>query len=277
MVSAELQGMLYGNRKKAIPFLMDRQFRGPAGRQFTNPEALASAVLKFKERDFSMFYREVILKHNSGSDFIQMEVIPNFVLYPGFGSRAVTWQEMDGTRKKTPGRIFFPVFFSESLEESVLEQVANFRWELQKAIAGYNWTDPVEGGLVGAYYDYISFFRKNPDITPEAKERLAEFIKRTKSDKDRFTEDYRTWIQFEYTGSMRLNPAARDIFYRFCPFPAAIRKEMEKRPMFAATANRFKNRREKEKSRIENKVTKLRKTGKALPEELIAYIQYLES
>ena len=276
-VARELQSMLSGNRKTALPFLVEKQFRGPADREFLNPETLVAAITKYRNRDFTMFYREVLLKHELGSDFIQMEVVPDFVLYPGCGSRAIMWQEMDGTRKRTRGRFFFPLFFSENPEDTILRQIANFRWELQKSVAGHNWTDPVEGGLVGAYYDYIAFYRKNPNISPEAKDRLADFIKRTKSDKDRFAEDYRTWVEYEYTGRMRLNPVARDIFYRFCPFPESVRSEMEKRPVFTATATRFRNRREKERIRIENRLMKFSKSGKNLPEELQSYIEFLNS
>ncbi len=275
-VASDLGGMLFGNRKKSLPFLTDELITGDLGRLFIDPERIVKEVGKYKSRDYSMFYRQVILRHGLGTDFIQSEVIPNFVLYPCFGSRAVMWQEMDGTKKKTPGRIFMPIFFSEKFAEALLEQIAYFRWELQKTIAGHNWTDPVEGGLVGAYYDYIAFYQKNPDISPEAKQRLAEFIKRTKSEKDRFAKDYGTWLEFEYFGRMRMNPAARDVFYRFCPFPADIREEMTKKPAFSAMAARFENRRNKEKTKIDAKLRGYEKKSGTIPEELESYLRFLE-
>jgi hypothetical protein len=275
-VASDLGGMLFGNRKKALPFLTEMHLGGNPGRMFVEPEKIVEAVAEYRRRDFSMFYRQVILRHKLGTDFVQKEVAPHFVLYPCFGSRAAMWQEMDGTGKKTSGRIFFPVFFSEKLEEALVEQIAYFRWELQKAIAGHEWTDPVEGGLAGAYYDYIAFFRKNPKISPEAKQRLMEFIKRTKSDKDRFAKDYATWVDYEFFGRMRLNPAAREIFYRFCPFPAKVRDEMSKKPAFAAMATRFRNRREKERIKIEAKLKRYGKKMKNLPPELEDHLAFLD-
>lgn len=276
-VAGEIQGMIFGNRRKALPFLMDSQIQGSPVRMFLSPDAVVANVEKYRQRDFSMFYREVMLRHELGSDFIQAEVIPNFVLYPGFGSRAVMWQEMDGTRKRTPGRIILPAFFSETIGPAILEQIAYFRWELQKAVSGHNWTDPVEGGIVGAYYDYIAFYKKNSTISPEARKRLADFIKRTKSDKDRFSKDYITWVEYEFNGSMRLNGAAREIFFRFCPFPAAVRKEMGQKPTFSTMATRFRNRRAREITRMESKEHKYRKKNKPLPAELAAYVAFLKS
>lgn len=274
-VAASLGGMLFGNRKKALPFLTEEHFKGNLERMFLDPERIVKIIGEYRSRDFSMFYRQVMLRHDLGTDFVQMEVIPNFVLYPCFGSRAVMWQEMDGTKKRSPGRIFLPVFFSEKFEETLVEQIAFFRWELQKTIAGHNWTDPVEGGLAGAYYDYIAFYQKNPNISSEAKKRLAEFIKRTKSEKDRFAKDYGTWLDYEYFGRMRMNPAAREIFYRFCPFPADVRTEMSQKPAFSAMATRFENRRNKEISKIDAKLKGYRKKMDSLPEELESYLEFL--
>ena len=192
------------------------------------------------------------------------------------GSRAMMWQEMDGVRKDSPGRFFFPMFFSEKLNETLLYQLASFRWELQKTIAGYNWTDPIDGGLVGAYYDYIQFFKKNPNMTSEAKKRLEEFIKKSKSDKDRFARDYSTWVEFEYEGKVRLNAVARDIFFRFCPFPENMRSFMAKKPLFGNLESKFQNRRQKEIVKAKTRIIKFEKKNIPIPEDLENFIRYLE-
>ncbi len=275
-IAGDLSKMLFGNKKRALPFLCSDSLSGGAQRFFIDPELFTSLIRKYRKRDYSLFYREVLFKHKLGSDFIQKEVIPNFVFYPSFGNRSVMWQEMDGTNKKSPGRIFYPLFFTEKLEQSALTQLAYFRWELQKSIAGYNWTDPVEGGVVGVYYDYIQYYRKNPNITPEAKERLAEFIKKTKSDKDRFAQDYANWVAFEYEGKMRLNGYVRDIFYRFCPFPGKIREVMAQKPDFKVMENRFQSRRLKDSLRLKSKMIKFEKKGVPLPGELMEYSRFLE-
>jgi hypothetical protein len=276
MIAGELSKMLFGNKKKALPFLCSETLSGNVERFFINPDSFIEVVQKYSQRDLSLFYREVLFKHKLGSDFIQKEVVPNFIFYPVFGSRAIMWQEMDGNNKNSAGRIFFPLFFSEKLVDTILTQLAYFRWELQKSIAGYNWTDPVEGGLVGVYYDYIHYFKKNPNITPEAKERLEEFVKKTKSDKDRFTKEYMMWVDHEYDGKMRLNNYARDIFYRYCPFPKNKREVMSQKPSFSTMENKFQNRRQKELLKLKTKAIKFEKKKTALPVEIDQYKNFLE-
>jgi hypothetical protein len=275
-ISVELSKMLFGNKKKSLPFLCSESLTSSLKRIFIEPEIFSDSVQKYKSRDYSLFYREVLLKHALGSDFIQKEVVPNFIFYPVFGTRAIMWQEMDGNSKSSAGRIFFPLYFGEKLHETTLTQLAYFRWELQKSIAGYNWTDPVEGGLVGIYYDYIRYFKKNLDITPEAKKRLEEFVKKTKSDKDRFAREYSLWVEFEYENKMRLNSYVRDIFYRFCPFPQDKRDEMSQKPDFKIMENRFQNRRQKELIKLKSKVIKFEKKKLKLPPKLQDYIKFLE-
>ncbi len=275
-IAADLSKVLYGNKIRALPFLFSESIQGNVSQAFVNIQGFNNTIEKIRKRDFSLFYREILFKHPAGSEFIQKEVLPSFVFYPLPGSRIIMWQEMEGTRKNTPGRFFLPLFFSGKLEEQVLTQLAYFRWELNKTVAGYNWTDPVEGGLVGMYYDYIQFYKKNPNLTPEAKERLTEFIKNTKSDKDRFAQEYMLWVLYEYEGNMRLNSYAREIFYRFCPFPENIRADMALKPLYAPLENRLRNKRQAEIVKLKSKINKFQKTNTSIPREIMAYMEYLE-
>jgi hypothetical protein len=275
-VSRELYKILSGNKARALPFLCSAALTGDLSKMFMSSEALASSIESIRKRDYTLFFREVLFKHKNSSDIIQKEIIPYFIFYPLFGNRAVMWQEMDGLKKSTPGRIFYPLYFEGKKEDTLLELLASFRWELKKSIAGFNWTDPVEGGLVGAYYDYIQFYRKNPNITPEAKKRLADFIKRTKSDKDRFARDYMSWIIHEYEGRARLNSYARELFYRYCPFPLDKRTEMAGKPLYQSLETKFINRRQKEILRIKTKIKKMEKMEQPIPQDIVAYMEYLE-
>ena len=275
-ISQMLTTVLAGGKNKSLPILCSALFSGNMKRFFLEPDSLVVKIEKYKNRDFSLFYREVMLKHDQGTDFIHEETFPYFVLYPALGSRGLLWQELDGTKKNSPGRFFFPLFFLEKINETLLYQLGSFRWELHKTIAGYNWTDPVDGGLVGAYYDYIQFYKKNPSITSEAKNRLAEFIKKTKSDKDRFARDYMTWIEYEFDGKIRLNSAAREIFYRFCPFLKNIREVQAKKPLYESLDNRFNKRRDNEILKIQSRMLKYEKKNKAVPVQFFDYMKYLE-
>jgi hypothetical protein len=275
-IAREMPGILFGNKQKAVAFLCTDSIQGDLKRTVVEPESFVAMVDKIREKDFSLFFREVMFKHELGADFIQMEVTPDMVLFPFSGNRGLVWQELDGTKKNTPGRFFFPLSFGEKLEDTLLYQLASFRWELHKTVAGHNWTDPVEGGMVGAYYDYIQFFKKNPNITPEARKRLEEFIKKTRSDKDRFARDYITWILYESEGKVRLNGAAREIFYRFCPFPSDIRQKFASKPLYNSLDNRFNKRRKDDILKLKSRFIKYEKKNKVVPLELQGYMMFLE-
>lgn len=275
-IARMMGGILFGSKTKAVPFLCSDALQSDMSRSYIDPEALVKMIDSIRDRDFSLFFRDVLFKHELGSDFIKQEVPPCFVLYPLVGVRGLVWQELDGTRKNTPGRFFYPLYFGEKLFDSIMYQLGAYRWELGKTVAGHNWTDPVEGGMVGAYYDYIQFFKKNPTLSPEAKKRLEEFVKKTRSDKDRFTREYMTWVQYEYDGKIRLNGAARDVFYRFCPFPSEVRKKFAAKPLFNTVDNRFNKKRNDEILKLKSRFIKYEKKGKVVPLELQGYMLYLE-
>ncbi len=274
-VAGELEKILYGNKRKAMPFLTSEILNTNTERYFLDPDNLANTINTYKKRDYSIFYREVMFKSALGSTFVQQEVMPNFVLYPVFGTRSIMWQEMEGNKKSTPGRFFFPLFYSGKLDEEIIKQMAFYRWELQKNLAGYNWTDPVEGGVVGSYYDYVNFYKKNPELTPEAKERLVEFLKKVPQDRDRFAHDYAIWVTYEYDGKMRLNNYVRDLFYRYCPFPAAVRKQMAEKPVFEKLEIKFKNRSKKEILKVQSKMLRFEKKGHEVPKEFQDHLDFI--
>ena len=275
-ISSYAAPLLYGSRKKAFAPICGEAVIGALDRQTQVPEEFSKLVDSFRERDFSLFYRDIVFHHKNGSDIIKKEVAPNFILYPVVGSRMMMWQELDGPKRETQGRIFVPLVFNEKIEESTITALAHFRWELQKTMAGAKWMDSVEGGLVGAYFDYINYFRKNTHLSPAAKEQLIEFVKKTRSDKERFALDYLSWVKFEYEGRMKLNPQAREIFYRYCPFAKNIRSEMARRPVFGNLEMKYQNRASSAILKAESRKIKYEKSGEKVPPELIDYLEFLK-
>ncbi len=276
-IAGTTSALLYGSRRQAFPILCRDAIGGDVSRLFLEPEEVARRVAEVRSRDFTLFHRDVGLRHKYGTDIVRKEIVPNFVLYPVAGSRMMMWQELDGTSRHTPGRIFMPFLFGERFDEAIITTLAQFRWELQKTIAGANWMDPVDGGLVGAYYDYINFFQKNPRMTPEAKERLRALVKKTRSDRERFTAEYINWVTYEYDGKVRLNPVAREIFYRHCPFPKNVREEMARKPLYAELEAKYQNRVRKSILKFESRTRRFERSGEPLPSELKAHIELLRA
>jgi len=276
-IIASVYKMVYGSVATAFPILCsDILVGGQLEQFFIEPETLAKTINSYKQRDFSMFYRDVVIHLKQGSEIIQKEVIPDIVLYPIYGSKMLMWQELDGVKRDSKGRALLPLFFSGDKDKYLLNVIGNFRWELQRTIAGANWMDPVEGGLSGAYYDYINFYKKNPNLTPENKERLKEFIKKTRSDKDRFTSDYIMWINYEFDGIPKLTNVAREIFYRFCPFPKKERDRLGLRPAFMNLEMKYQSIMKRSILKIDTRIRKFEKAGEKYSQELADYLNFLQ-
>jgi hypothetical protein len=275
IIANPLSRLISGSRTKSLPVLCSDNLTTSPLKLFLEPNALSEFVDSIRKRDYMLFTREVIFKHRLGNDIIRKEIRPNIVIYPCVGSRGMMWQELDGTRKETAARMFIPAFFTDKRDETVIEMLAFLRWEIARAVAGYNWMDPTEGGLSGSYYDYLTYFKKNPDLSTAAKDSLREFIARTRSERDRFAEDYRSWVVYEYEDKVRLNSVARSIFYRFCPFPKEVRERMAKKPMFTELEIKFQNRARKELLTMETRCRRFEKNGESIPDDVQAYIDML--
>jgi len=276
-IVANAAPLVFGAKRRAVPILCREAIGGEAARLFIEPEEIARRADEVRSRDFTLFHRDVGLRHKFGTDIVRKEVVPNVVLYPVVGSRMMMWQELDGTSRHTAGRIFLPHMFTERFDDALLTVLAHFRWELQKTVAGANWMDPVDGGLVGSYYDYIQFYQRNPHLTPEAKERVKQLVAKTRSDRDRFAVDYASWVRYEYEGKVRLNPVARDIFYRHCPFRKEVRSEMAKKPLFAELERKYQNRVHKAILKVESRTRRFEKSDEPMPEDLVGHLETLRA
>lgn len=269
-------GICAGSRSTSFPILTSHLIKGNPEQFFVSKQRVAEVLKEILEIDHSAFYRETVTKLNEPVIF-EEEVIPYFVILPCFGTKTMMWQEIVGTNKRTRARIVVPAFFMGDLKRSIAHSIASFRWELNRSLQGAMWADPVEGGLTGAYYDYVQFFRKNPRLSTEAKEKLHERIKGVRNNmKELFCEDYIMWILFEREGTMKLNGVVRDIFYRFIPFKKEIRDHLETMPAFVELSSKFKNVRMRKIREYENKFRKYRDASGGLPPALQQFMDFLK-
>lgn len=230
-----------GSTATAFPILTSMTMKMNPKSIFTSKSKLTSLIKELMEIDYSVFYRETTLKLGNARELIQEEVIPIFILLPSFGTKTMMWQELDGKNRRTRGRVVIPVFFLGDMVKSLTHTFASFRWELNRTIKGGLWADPVEGGITGAYFDYINFYKKNSKLSAEAKAKVTERFKSLRTNRDRFADDYMLWLLFEKDGVMRLNGVVREMFYRHIPFKKEIRDKLEGMPAFAEIATRYKN------------------------------------
>ena len=263
-----------GSPATSFPILTRYQIILPLAKSFVTKERISEQVERLLAVDYSAFHREVLINDEERGilkEFVEMQVIPHFLIVPSIGTRLMMWQDVSGRSKASRGRISVPNFAMADLFTLLVEATGAFRWELTKTIMGPDWNNVSQSSITADYTDYVQFFKKNRDLSVEAKEKLAAELKRFRSDRDRFVNDYANWIRFEAEGVLKLNKVSRAIFYRHTPFAKSIRDGLESQPAYAELQNRFKNIRLKKLRELE---VRYRKYGDVLPEELQANLDY---
>jgi len=239
---------------------------------------ISKTLEMIKSVDYSVFYRESLDLENSdimGKELIHLEFLPDVILMPNVGVRGVLWQEIEGKKRNSPSRMIFSIFHMEDINATMVRLAGEFRWEMCKRIQGSRWNDVSERSLTSEYFDYVQFYRKNHELTNEAKEKIKTSLQRAKNSfKEMFVRDYIVWVFFEGTGSPRLNKVVRKILLTYCPFPAGLSKTLEQNPIFAemiAHRNVLMNQR---LHHIDMFMQKLRSCGVAIPQSLEAERAY---
>jgi len=225
-------------------------------RSIVTPDMIRDRLNKILEVDFSAFHREIHYRDTAKGiekEIVMMQVIPDIIMVPVYGTRAMMWQEITGRVRSTPGRFLIPVFTDENLDDMILKLVGNFRWELCRTMMGTAWNDVSQSSLTSEYADYIQFYRKNHDLSDDAKERIKALITKNHNRlRDIFTSDYEIWINNESKSNPRLNKVARSIFMKHCTFSKAIRSQLELQPIYTDMLTAVKLQRQKQAREFEN-------------------------
>lgn len=241
---------------------------------------VCKAIEFIKQVDYSAYYRETLdMEHIEamGKEPIHVEYLPDVILMPNVGIRGSMWQEIEGKRRNSPSRMIFSIFHLEDLQVTFIRLTGEFRWELCKRIQGARWNDISERSLTSEYFDYIQFYRKNHDLTPEAKEKVRSSLQRAKNSfKEMFVRDYIVWVMFEGAGSPRLNKVARKILFYHCPFPADICESLLQNPLYSEILNRHKIQTAQKLHHLNMLMQKLRNTRFGVPETLEREYAYAE-
>lgn len=282
----EIDGLLksgqrhcYGRMTGYFPILHSEMITGSSlAKSRVTPERIEDAVNKVLDVDFSAFYREIAYNNSAANvknQLIMKSVLPDFILMPTFGSRAVMWQEFTGRVRSSPGRFVFPIFTNEDLFGIMLEVIAEFRWQLSKSMSSYIRIDSRENTLVSDYSDYIQFYKKNHELSNGVREKLKTQIKKNRNNvRDVFVSDYNTWINYESKGLIRLNKVARGILFKYCPFSKPIRERLAKQPLLNPMVTQFDNMRAQQIKTMEALYARITKPGASTDQELMDNLQF---
>lgn len=222
--------------------------------------------------DYGAYFRETVYTNPAEGiqkEFIHVEVLPDFILMPNIGTRGIMWQEIEGKRRTTPARMMLSILHLEDVQTTLLKLTGQFRWEMCKREQGARWNDVSERSLTSEYFDYAQFYKKNNDLSSDAKEKLKNDLVKVKNRfKELFVRDYCIWVQFESSGAPRLNKVARGILFTYCPFSAQIREKLGVNPMYKDMIAHYLIRQSQKCHRMDNLIRKQKNAGKGIPLEI---------
>ncbi|EPG65481.1 hypothetical protein [Leptospira wolffii] len=207
------------NPNFAYPILSEDHFYGPTQANIFSPEKIFSGTKHVAKIDPGLFQREVHVISSTTNQISEYkkEFYADLILLPFAGNRGVLWQE-SSEGNLALGRMLFPSVVNENPSLVLTKTLGEFRWETERTLQGRKWKEPFVASLTSAYYAYLENYRKNPNLTLEAKKRLEQqWIKCGKNIKDMFSIDYAYWILLEASGKPRLNRVAREILNKYIP------------------------------------------------------------
>lgn len=269
-----------GRPSTYCPILSDHNIIKPLENILASSDKINKNWDVIRAIDYSLFYRPCVFSsaeyHITRESIIQ-EVLPYVILLPTIGSRALLWQETAGASRNTPARIAMPIFTDDDLLPMQIKLAGEFRWEICKKIQGARWNDISDHSLTSEYFDYLQFYRKNSNLSPDAKEKVKNQISNSRNSfKNVFVADYLLWIKNEALGAPRLNKVSKTILFTYCPFSKAIRERLKTNPMYESLINRHEIKAAKNLKLLKLKYSKLKDSSGSLPPEIIDYITYYD-
>ncbi len=269
-----------GKMSLFCPILCQDDFMSPPSRQLLKSSMIKDALERVKDVDFSIFFREIYFsdpEKGVKAEMLKKEVFPDIILMPNAGGRAMMWAECSGVKKDTPARFIFPLFASEEINKLMVPVCGAFRWEICRREQGTRWNDIASKCLTSDFYDYATFYKKNKDLSTEAKEKTKNLLKSSRNNmREAFSKVYATWIMYEALGSVRLNKVERDIMIKHCPFRKRYRAALESHPLFKDGLSRYNIQCKQKVTHLKNAFTKYEQNGGAVSEEMMNTLDFYD-
>ncbi|MCH5258842.1 MAG: hypothetical protein J1F18_03760 [Lachnospiraceae bacterium] len=270
----------FGRISSFCPLFSEHNILKEPDKSLVSADKVEATFKQIRSIDFSAYYRDVIYTNPQlgiGKEYVGVEILPDVILMPNVGVRGVMWQEIEGRKRTTPSRMMISVFQMEDLTKILVRLTGDYRWEMCKRIQGARWNDISEPSLTSRYFDYIQFYKKNRDLSADAKDKIKLNMQKAKNSfKEMFIRDYESWILYEGTGSPRLNKIARAILFEYCPFSKEIRDKLKANPLYKETMERYDIKLAQTIHHYDNLFQKLKNIGAQIPAEIQAQRDYLD-
>ncbi len=274
--------MTYGRISSYVPVFTEESSPRPPATSITTYKAVHDSLNMIRGIDFSCFTRQIVFSNTDigvTREFIDTEILPYIILMPNGGTRSALWQEISGAHRNTPGRMMMPIFLDKEVSSHVLRLAGEFRWEMCRREQGVHWNDVTVPSLTSMFCDYLQFYRKNHDLSPDLREKIkAQLQSARNSSKAVFVSDYMNYVVYESVGSLRLNKVSRDIIFRFCPFRKEIRDKLSKSsPAYQKPIERYDIKLAQKLRLMEIVYSKIEKAGAAVPSEIKQQRAFLDN
>ncbi len=287
MVLFELQSVFpainkitFGRISSFCPVFSEHNILKDLDTALVSMEKVDEAFNHIRSVDFSAYYRDTIYTNTElgiAKEYVGVEILPDIILMPNMGIRGVMWQEIEGRKRTTPSRMMVSIFQMEDLTNIFIRLTADFRWEMCKRIQGPRWNDVTEPSLTSEYFDYIQFYKKNHELSTDAKEKIKLAMQKAKNSfKEMFIRDYESWVLYEGAGSPRLNKIARSILFTYCPFSRELRDTLKANPLYKETMECYDVKQGQRLHHLNNLLQKIKNSGAAVPPEIQAQKDFLE-
>ncbi len=282
----ELQNMFqsvnkitFGRISSFCPVFSDHNILKELDKSLVSADKVEQAFNQIRSIDFGAYYREMVYTNPElgiGKEYVSVEILPDLILMPNVGVRGVMWQEIEGRKRTTPSRMMISLFQMEDLTSILVRLTGDFRWEMCKRVQGARWNDISEPSLTSEYFDYIQFYKKNRDLSPDAKDKIKLNMQKAKNSfKEMYIRDYESWVLYEGAGSPRLNKIARAILFTYCPFAKEIRDKLKMNPLYKETMERYDIKLGQKIHHYNNLFQKLKNMGAEIPPEIQAQRDFL--
>ena len=269
----------FGRISIFCPIFSEHNILKDLDKSLVSADMAEQTLKRIRSVDFSAYYRDMIYTNPDlgiGKEYISVEILPDIILMPNIGVRGVMWQEIEGRKRTTPSRMMISLFQMEDLTNILVRLTGDFRWEMCKRIQGARWNDVSEPSLTSRYFDYIQFYKKNHELSADAKDKIKLNMQKAKNNfKEMFIRDYESWILYEGSGSPRLNKIARSILFDYCPFSKEIRDKLKANPLYKETMERYDVKLAQRIHHYDNLFQKLKNMGASIPAEIQGQRDYL--
>jgi len=270
--------LTFGRITTFCPLFADNNVQRGLDTSLVTPDALKAIFDEIRSIDFSAFYRETVYSNPEigvPKETIHVEILPEVILMPNMGVRGIMWQEIEGRKRTTHGRMFIPLFMLTDLRTLIITLAGEFRWEMCKRVQGIRWNDVTDASLTSEYCDYLQFYRTNRELSSEVKAAVKTELSRARNNwKNVFVHNYVDWIMHESNGAPRLNKFARKILTMYCPFNASIREQLAQNPQYAELQKRYIFKQQQRDQLLSRFIDKLSKTVE-VPQELRDELEYV--